>query len=314
MKVKWLFIISIAFSLLVTLLIFLLNYRFENIYLLPDQGVSWYYWKLPERDFWVMFIVWIMYAAHQITIWVLLVKQRKTKSIKDTVVLMSVNAAFILLHLLQSHIWYDGLAQDVPVWSSQGSVIVMLVLVLLMDNKRRGLFFGYRLKGFNDITIFVRKYHGYFISWAVIYTFWYHPMVSTNGHLMGFFYMFLLFTQLSMAYTKVHTNKYWMFLLEIMVLIHGTTVAIDQGQNMWPMFLFGFGFIMIATQIYGLGLSKTGIRIIQGIYVLAVIYIFGFSEFREIRDIHQILWIPVIEYGLVLLFMVVGEQLLKKGK
>lgn len=314
MKTKSLFVISIVFSVVMTLLVFLLNYRFSEINLLPDQGASWYYWKLPERDFFVMFIVWLLYAAHQVTVWVLLVRQRNTKSQKDTITLLLVNAVFIILHFIQSHIWYDGLAQDVPVWSSQGSVIVMLVLILLMDNKRRGLFFGYKIKGFNDVTTFVRKYHGYFISWAIIYTFWYHPMVSTNGHLMGFFYLFLLFIQLSLAYTKIHTNKYWMFLLEVMVLIHGTTVAIDQAQNMWPMFLFGFGFIMVVTQIYGLGLSKLHIRLIQAIYVIAVVYIFGFSEFRELKDIHQITWIPVIEYGLVFVFMIIGELLLKKGK
>ena len=37
-----------------------------------------------------------------------------------------------------------------------------------------------------------RKYHGYYFAWAIIYTFWYHPMEITGGHLLGFFYMFLL--------------------------------------------------------------------------------------------------------------------------
>jgi hypothetical protein len=32
---------------------------------------------------------------------------------------------------------------------------------------------------------YVRKYHGYFFSWAVIYTFWYHPMENTYGHALG---------------------------------------------------------------------------------------------------------------------------------
>ena len=31
----------------------------------------------------------------------------------------------------QTHIWYDGLAQDVPIWTSQFSVIIMLVIILL---------------------------------------------------------------------------------------------------------------------------------------------------------------------------------------
>lgn len=43
------------------------------------------------------------------------------------------------LHLVQTWLWYDGLAQDVPIWSSQGSVIVMLVLILFLEMPRRGL-------------------------------------------------------------------------------------------------------------------------------------------------------------------------------
>ncbi len=42
-------------------------------------------------------------------------------------------------HLVQTWLWYDGLAQDVPIWSSQGSVIVMLVLILFLETPRRGL-------------------------------------------------------------------------------------------------------------------------------------------------------------------------------
>ena len=29
---------------------------------------------------------------------------------------------------------------------------------------------------------YVRKYHGYAFSWAVIFTFWYHPMENTYGN------------------------------------------------------------------------------------------------------------------------------------
>ena len=48
----------------------------------------------------------------------------------------------LLLHFAQTHIWYGALAEDVSIWSSQVSVIIMLVLILLMENQRRGLFFG----------------------------------------------------------------------------------------------------------------------------------------------------------------------------
>ena len=60
--------------------------------------------------------------------------------------LFAANAGFILLHILQTRIWYDGLAQNVSIWSSQGSVVLMLVLILLMENQRRGLFFGKKEK------------------------------------------------------------------------------------------------------------------------------------------------------------------------
>ncbi len=36
-----------------------------------------------------------------------------------------------------------------------------------------------------DIVGFVRRNHGYIFAWATIYTFWYHPMENTNGHLIG---------------------------------------------------------------------------------------------------------------------------------
>src|SRR5262249_39192269 len=156
---------------------------------------------------------------------------------------LGVNALFIILHFIQTHIWYDALAQNVSVFSSQGSVIVLLVWVLLMENNRRGLFFGQKMPISQCILQFARKYHGYYFSWAIIYTFWYHPMENTAGHLIGFFYMFLLLLQSSLFFTGVHINKYWTFTQEILVLAHGTMVAIVNGNNLWPMFFFGFGGI-----------------------------------------------------------------------
>ena len=58
---------------------------------------------------------------------------------------LGVNSFFVVLHLVQTHLWHDGLAQDVSIWSALGSVVVMLVWVLLMENPRRGLFFGRKI-------------------------------------------------------------------------------------------------------------------------------------------------------------------------
>ena len=259
-----------------------------------------------------------MYGLHQVLVWAFIYKLQHSEQKKRwniNLALLTINGLFIILHIIQTHIWYDGLAQDVPVMSSQGSVIVMLVLILIMENNRRGLFFGKKVPGFKNITAFIRKYHGYYIAWAVIYTFWYHPTISTSGHLFGFFYMFLLFIQMSFAYTKIHNNKYFNFILEILVLAHGTAVAVYQGNNMWPMFAFGFGAMAVVTQLYGIGLKK-GVRIaLQVLYLIGVIIVFGgFTGHRVISEVHQITWIPIIEYGLVFLFLFIGEGIIKLTK
>ena len=57
---------------------------------------------------------------------------------------LTTNAVFIVLQVAQTHLWYGGLAQDVSIFGTQGSVVVLLVWVLLRENSRRGLFFGKR--------------------------------------------------------------------------------------------------------------------------------------------------------------------------
>ena len=68
--------------------------------------------------------------------------------------------------------------------------------------------------------------------------------------------MFLLLLQGSLFFTRIHVNKWWTFVQEVMVLIHGTIVAIYQGNDLWPMFAFGFGGVLVITQMHGLKLPK----------------------------------------------------------
>ena len=51
-------------------------------------------------------------------------------------------------------------------------------------------------------------------------------------------------------------NRRWMLVQEATVLVHGTLVAVMQGNGMWPMFAFGFGGILVITQMHGLRLSR----------------------------------------------------------
>ena len=135
------------------------------------------------------------------------------------------------------------------VFTSFGSVAVLLIWVLLMENNRRGLFFGAKAPVGKRVLEFARKYHGYYFGWAILYTFWFHPAEATSGHLVGFFYTLLLMLQGSLFFTRVHINKWWTLTQEVLVVAHGTMVALMQSQTGWTMFLFGFTAIFIVTQM-----------------------------------------------------------------
>lgn len=309
---------GILFSFLFTALIALAGKRLENIPLLPDTGIAWYYWKLPNPTFWTRASAWVLYVAHQVTIWGLIWYAQKhvskyTKGLhKVNYWALGANALFIFLHFVQTHIWYDGLAQDVSIFSSQGSVIILLVWVLLMENNRRGMFFGKKMPIAKTIIRFSKKYHGYFFAWAIIYTFWYHPMVNTSGHLIGFVYTFLLMLQGSLFFTRLHINRWWMVTQEATVAIHGTLVAVMQGNGLWPMFLFGFAGMFVITQMHGLNLSKQIRAVILAAYILSVLGVYASVGFTRINEIIRI---PVIEYaGVVVLALLFGLGLWIYGK
>lgn len=298
--------------------------------LLPDSGASWYYWKLPRPELLATISMWVLYLGHQITIWVLIARLKNAPRPeagtigKYNLQLLIVNAVFIVLHLVQTVLFYDALAQFVPVMSSQGSVIVMLVMMLILLNSRRGLFFGKKVYLPPLGVAATQKIHGFYISWAVIYTFWFHPMEGTLGHLIGFLYLFLLMGQLSLARTSWHTKIGWLTFLEVFVALHGAVVALGAGNGMWPMFFFGFMMMFLVTQMFGIFKSWLTVAGVFAAYAALVVtaYSGGFGGFLSgtsvgWADIHQITWIPVILYGLVfvLVWLFAGvAALLKKKK
>jgi hypothetical protein len=296
---------GIGFSMVFTLLIAWSANRLAGVPHLPDQGAAWYFWKLADPTFWSHFTAWMFYALHQITLWSLIFyAQRNVKKYTDglhpvNLWALAVNAFFIILHLVQTQIWYDGLAQDVSIFSSQGSVILMLVAILLMENQRRGLFWGKKVSLGKRVMSFVRKYHGYVFAWATVYTFWYHPMENTTGHLIGFLYMFLLLLQGSLFLTRIHINKYWTIVQEVTVAFHGTLVAILQGNGIWPMFAFGFAGIFILTQMHGLSLPRWLKWVFTGLFVAGAVLVYSS---RGLAQTNEILRIPLIEYVLVFVF------------
>ena len=291
--------IGIAASWLATFLVWALGGALEQIPHLEDSGASWYYWQLIEPTFWSRATAWGFYSLHQIAFWATIFmaqRQRPAYSGKlhpTNVAALAVNAGFIGLHFLQSHLWYDGLAQDVSIWSSQASVVVLLVWVILIENDRRGVFFGAKVPFPRRLRQVAVRYHGYFFAWATVYTFWYHPMERTPGHLVGFLYMFLLLLQGSLFFTPVHKNRWWKLTLEVSVLVHGTLVAIFQGNGIWPMFAFGFGAMFVITQMHGLGWSRRVRAIVLALYVAAALAVYGSIGLDRIWQVANI---PVIDF------------------
>lgn len=312
----------------------------------PEPGVykrsyssaadRWYYWKLPpsQATAWTRLFPWLCYVSHNAAVWCLiyLAQQHKAYSVskqprysttpdKYNYWLLGVNAFFHVMHLINTEITYDALAQDVSIASSQSSVIALLVLILTLEFKDRGIFFGLPsrptvvrwLSGPNSIwalpTEMVRKYHGYGFAWAAIYTFWYHPMENTIGHAFGFSHTWMLLLQGSLVFTRFHLNKYWCLLLEVWVCIHGGVVAMqtqspEPGKELWPMFALGFLFVYAMTSVFGLPFWQripVGVRVLPPLlYVASVLGVYG-AVFKQWERIAEVIRIPGIYYMLFLI-------------
>ncbi len=300
------FIISIIIAILLPILTIISEPYYINEVLVVDTGASVYQWKLVDYTYLNMILVWMFAFMHLFYNFYFIMKIKRSKVVgysKYNNYLLLGNLFFILLHQLQTNIGYDGLAQGTPVFTSQVSVIIMLCLILIMLIPNRGLFLSKKVFVNKRAYKLLYSVHGVLFLIALVYTFWFHPMVFTWAHFTGFLYMFLLFVQASFINTKYHTNKLWIVILEVSVVIHAVSVAyLVQNSSIWPMFLFGFLFIFFVTQIYIFKIDKKYKYMLTLLYFISA---FIFYFIRDISMIHQILWIPIIEYGLALLIILI---------
>jgi hypothetical protein len=238
---------------------------YADFELQPRQFTFDYPWKLPNPTVWTRALVWSLYALHQVGIWYLIHKAQSMKLHyanglhRVNLQALGLNAAFVALHIAQTKFTYDGLAQDVHEASALASVALMLFVILLMENARRGLLFGKRVPFPQGVGESARKYHGYYFSWAITYTFWYHPVEVTPGHLLGLFYMMMLFLQGSLFMTRFHVNRWWTLTLEFFVVVHGVTVAWFAASGLssqWGQFLFGGLAVFLVTQMHGVPFKR----------------------------------------------------------
>ena len=270
-----------------------------------------YPWRLVQSTTLAALTAWGLYLLHNLIVWAIIyLAQREQPKFKNNLrwfnwALIATNMFFVVLHIIQSQLWFDGLAANVPEITALGSVAVMLMVIIIFETPRRGLIFGKKFKFKDSFMKIFRKYHGYFFAWATIYTFWYHPTEGTWGHLMGFFYMFMLFAQSALIFNRAHINNWWTFFLEFFVLIHGTMVAVLQGNNMWPMFAFGFGAMLVLTQMYGLGLKTWTKRMLAIGFIVITIATYTFMG--RLSQWNEIIRIPVLDY--MVIFLIYGIYL-----
>jgi hypothetical protein len=333
-KYVWAFGVLFAFSFVFLIWALGPNLKHFTDTLIQRNDIWWYYWKMPARDFWGMNIAWAMYLANQTSIWAIIYFAQKNRFgfrnansrglPKYTLFALAITVTFVFLHLIQTQIWFDGLAQDVPILTSQGSVIVLLSIVLIIENQRRGLFLGRKSgKPFtSNISAFFRSSHKYIFAWALIYTFWFHPMATDPQLLSGFFYMFLLFTQLMLAWTPLHLDRRWIVLLESYVAIHAVIVAAWNtsffgGADMWPMFFTGFAFMFVFTYMYAFKASRKIYGLVTAVYVAFIAWLYlpvPFGLGRSVLSLTRLefLWIPLILYGLAALFALLAYLKIRK--
>jgi hypothetical protein len=272
-----------------------------------------YPWRLSDPTAMARLTAWGLYAAHNLVAWtIIFLAKRERPRYQDALrwfnwAMIATNAAFVGLHIVQTRLWYDGLAADVPELSALGSVALMLMVIIILETPRRGLILGKKVRFHERFMRIVREYHGYFFSWATIYTFWYHPTEGTVGHLAGFSYMFMLFVQSALIFNRAHLNKWWTLMLEMFVLVHGAVVAVFQGNAMWPMFAFGFGAMFVLVQMYGLGLNTWTKRVLWVVFIALAVG--TYASMGRLSEIHEILRIPMLDYmviGLLYLIFLAG--------
>jgi len=124
--------------------------------------------------------------------------------------------------------------------------------------------------------------------------------------------MFLLFTQMSLAYTRVHLDVRWIVTLESWVAIHALIVAFFNTQyfgsvDIWPMFFTGFAFMFVFTYMYALHNQKKHSYYNNSTLLAFLIWLYIPKPYGLGRDPSflyrlEFLWIPIILYGLSLVF------------
>ena len=131
-----------------------------------------------------------------------------------------------------------------------------------------------------------------------VYNFWYHPMETTPGHLWGIFYTFLLLFQGSLFFTQLHLNSWWRLSLEMLVLPHAVTVAVNQRWNLLPMFVSGLLSVFVITQMHSHLFSSRQRWMFSAAIAIGSVFMYWK---QPVSRLNEPLRIPLMDYAGVLI-------------
>ncbi|KAG1460401.1 hypothetical protein G6F56_005955 [Rhizopus delemar] len=146
-----------------------------------------YPWRLVYPNEFGQCMAWSAYLVHQFAQWFILAKVQLGK--QENAVRWSdnyqwwnwqmvyLNSLMLIFKLIHGHVYYDGLAATVPEGIAQGSVVAILVIAIIMAIPRRGIIFGLGKSSSASVVQFIKKYHGYVMSFGTVLNFHYHPVV-----------------------------------------------------------------------------------------------------------------------------------------
>ncbi|KAI8334989.1 hypothetical protein BC941DRAFT_453983 [Chlamydoabsidia padenii] len=283
-----------------------------------------YAWRRSDPSSLSRASAWLGYVIHQLGQWYIITRVLQQQPPPLTYAttwrwwnwaMVYLNISMAFYKLIQAHLFYDGLAVDISEAITQGSVIMILVVALILAIPRRGIIFGYPQEpigsvAYNVVWNFIKKYHAYMISFGTVMNFHYHPCEGTLAHHHGFIYQCLLLWQSSNFLHTSHRNKYWVLFLELWVLVHGSFTAYFQPGPGWQIFLYGFLVVFVTNQIYDTGLLNrhasftTGWRPFMVYLSFILLVLFGFG--KDDHHYYRILFIPVAEFLAVLYCLGIG--------
>ena len=235
----------------------------------PDHGDWWYAWQLKDATVWTRLSAWLPYVVHQVSIWFLITQARNVRPRyifglhSFNVWALAINGGFALLHVAQTKLFYDGLAQDVHEMTSMGSVTLMLFLIMLMENGRARDVFRQENPGSDQrrgygaplprLLLLVGNHIYVLVS----------PGRDDRGGTWPASHTWCCCCSRAACFSRAITRIAggpcaW----KPCSSVHGALVAffiMQRGENgPWSMFLFGGVAVFLITQLHGLGLTARG--------------------------------------------------------